>query len=64
MTIEDRHTASAAEDVPPDATLAAPVARRWGRRLRALKGRALVLTTQIAILVVLLVSWEIAVSSS
>ncbi len=64
MTIEDRHTASAAEDVPPDATLAAPVARRWGRRLRALKGRALVLTTQIAILVVLLVSWEIATSGS
>jgi NitT/TauT family transport system permease protein len=64
MTIEDRHTASAAEDVPPAATLAAPVARRWGRRLRALKGGALVLTTQIAILVVLLVSWEIATSSS
>ncbi len=64
MSVEDRHTASAAVDVPPDATLAAPVARLWGRRFRALKGGALVLTTQIAILVVLLVSWEIATSSS
>ncbi len=64
MNVEDRHTASAAVDVASDVTLAAPVVRRWGRRFRALKGGALVLTTQIVILVVLLVSWEIATSSS
>jgi NitT/TauT family transport system permease protein len=64
MNVENRHTASAAVDVPSDVTPAAPVVRRWGRRFRALKGGALVLVTQIAILVALLVSWEIATSSS
>ncbi len=64
MSVEDRHIASPAVDVPSDATLAAPGARRWGRSFSALGDNALVLTTQIAILVVLLVSWEIAVSSS
>lgn len=64
MKLEDPHTASAAVDVPSDATLAALGVRRWGRRFRALKGGAFVLTTQIAILVVLLASWEYATASS
>lgn len=64
MNVEDRLTTSAAVDVATDVTLAAPVVRRRGRKFRALKGGALVLITQIAILVTLLVSWEIATSSS
>jgi NitT/TauT family transport system permease protein len=64
MTVEDRHIASTAMDVPSDVTLAAPVVRRRGRRFRSLKSGALVLTTQIVIVIVLLVSWEIATSSS
>ena len=61
MSTEDRHIASQAVEVPSDATLGV---RRWGRRFWALRDNALVLTTQIAILVVLLVSWEIATSKS
>ena len=64
MSVEDRHIASPAVDVPSDATLAAPGARRWGRSFSALGDNALVLTTQIAILVVLLVSWELATTDS
>jgi NitT/TauT family transport system permease protein len=64
MSIEDRHIASPAVDVPSGATLAALGVRRWGRRFWALRDNALVLTTQIAILVVLLVSWELATTDS
>ena len=64
MSTEDRHVASPVVDVPSDATLAELGVRRWGRRFWALRDNALVLTTQIAILAVLLVSWELATSSS
>jgi NitT/TauT family transport system permease protein len=64
MSIEDRHIASAAVDFPSDATLAAPGVRRRGRRFRALRGNGLVLITQIAILIVLLGSWEFATTNS
>ncbi len=64
MSIEDRHIASAPVDVLSDTTLATPGVRRWGRMFRALRGNALVLITQIAILVVLLGSWELATTNS
>lgn len=64
MSIEDRHIASAPVGVPSDTTLAAPGVRRGGRMFRALRGNALVLITQIAILAVLLVSWEFATANS
>lgn len=64
MKLEDPHTASPAVGVPSDTTLAALGVRRWGRRFRALKGGAFVLITQIAILVILLASWEYATAGS
>jgi NitT/TauT family transport system permease protein len=64
MSHEDRHIAGAAVEAPRDATLSVPGVRRRGWRFRALRTNALVLTTQIAILAVLLVSWEFATSNS
>lgn len=64
MSVEDRHIASAPVDVPSDTMIAAPSVRRRGRMFLALRGNALVLITQIAILVVLLVSWEFATAKS
>ena len=64
MSIERRDIASAVVDVPSEATLTVPTPRRPGRRFRALRGNVLVLTCQIAVLVVLLVSWELATTNS
>jgi NitT/TauT family transport system permease protein len=64
MSIEHRHIASAAVDVPSGATLGTPGPRRRGRMFRALGGNALVLACQIVVLVVLLASWEFATSNS
>jgi NitT/TauT family transport system permease protein len=49
---------------PDAAVLAAASRRRHGRMLRTLRGNALVLICQVAILVVLLVSWEFATANS
>ena len=64
MNIERRDIASAAVDVPSDATLTAPTPHRPGRRFRALRGNVLVLACQIAVLVVLLASWQFATANS
>ncbi len=64
MKLEDPHTANPAASVPSDTTLATLGVRRRGRRFRALKGGAFVVITQIAILVILLASWEYATASS
>ena len=64
MNIEPREIASAAVDVPSDATLTATTPRRPGRRFRALRGNVLVLACQIAVLVVLLASWQFATANS
>jgi NitT/TauT family transport system permease protein len=64
MSIEHRHIASAAVDVPSGATLGTPGPRRRGRMFRALGGNALVLACQVVVLVVLLASWEFATSNS
>jgi NitT/TauT family transport system permease protein len=64
MNIERRDIASAAVDVPSDATLTVPTPHRRGRRFRALRGNVLVLACQIAVLVVLLASWQLATANS
>ena len=64
MNVEDRNIADSSVEAPTEATLRVPRARRGWWRSPALKSRALVLITQIAILVVLLVSWELATINS
>src|SRR4051794_11535500 len=64
MSIGQHRIARAAVGVPSDAMLATPTPRRPGRRFRALRGNALVLACQIAVLVVLLASWEFATANS
>ena len=64
MSIGHRQIEGAAVGILSDATLAAPSPRRRGRKLRAMRHNALVLACQIAILVVLLVSWELATTNS
>jgi NitT/TauT family transport system permease protein len=63
MNIERRDIASAAVDVSSDATLTVPKPHRRGRRFRALRGNVLVLACQIAVLVVLLASWQFATAN-
>jgi NitT/TauT family transport system permease protein len=62
MSVEHRHIGMV--DAPSAATAAAPGIRRGGRLLRALRDNALVLACQLAVLVVLLTSWEFATTSS
>jgi NitT/TauT family transport system permease protein len=64
MNIERHDIANAAVDVPSDATLTVPTPHRRGRRFRALRGNVLVLACQIAVLVVLLASWQLATANS
>ena len=64
MSIGHRHIASKAVDDPPNATITVSLPRRSGRKFRALRRGALVLACQIAVLVVLLISWELATSKS
>jgi NitT/TauT family transport system permease protein len=64
MNIERRDIASAAVDVSSDARLTVPKPHRRGLRFRALRGNVLVLACQIAVLVVLLASWQFATANS
>lgn len=64
MSVEHHHLAGAAVDVPPDATPGAPGRRRRGRVFRAVGDNTLVIACQIAVLVVLLTSWEFATTNS
>ena len=64
MSVEHHHIAGATVDVPSDATLGAPGRRRRGRAFRAVGDNTLVIACQIAVLVVLLASWEFATTNS
>ena len=58
------HTAGKTAHDPSRTMLAAPGLRYHGRRFRALRRNALVLACQIGVLVILLVSWELATAKS
>jgi ABC-type phosphate/phosphonate transport system permease subunit len=64
MSVGDRHIASSTVGEPSNKMLATPGLRRYGQRFRALRRNTLVLACQIAVLVVLLVSWELATAKS
>src|SRR4030065_662461 len=64
MSVGDRHIASNTVGERSNKMLATPGLRRYGRRVRALRRNPRVLACQIAVLVILLVSWELATAKS
>ena len=64
MSVGHRHIVSTTVGEPSGKMLATPGLRRYGRRFRALRRNTLVLACQITVLVILLVSWELATAKS